>query len=126
LKVLLDSHVILWWLAKPGALKADALDALESTQNELFVSAATWWELGIKRALQRLRFDLDAMKKLLDRAEASRLPVTFDHAERAAALPPHHSDPFDRMLAAQATDEGLVLMTRDKAFEPYNIPIFRA
>jgi len=125
-KLLLDSHVILWWLAKPGALKKDALEKLELSENELFVSAASWWELGIKRALQRLQFDIDALAGFLDRANATRLSVTFAHAQAAATLPPHHSDPFDRMLAAQTLEEGLVLMTRDQAFGPYRIPIFPA
>jgi PIN domain nuclease of toxin-antitoxin system len=125
-KLLLDSHVILWWLARPKALKKDALDKLELSENELFVSAASWWELGIKRALQRLQFDIDALAGFLDRANAHRLSVTFAHAESAATLPLHHSDPFDRMLAAQTLAEGLVLMTRDRAFEPYRIPIFPA
>ena len=126
MKLLLDSHVILWWLAKPGALKKDALEKLELSENELFVSAASWWELGIKRALQRLQFDIDALAGFLDRANATRLSVTFAHAQAAATLPPHHSDPFDRMLAAQTLEEGLVLMTRDQAFGPYRIPIFPA
>ena len=126
MKLLLDSHVILWWLAKPGTLKKDALATLESSESELFVSAATWWELGIKRALKRLRFDTDALAKLLDRANATRLHISFAHAEDAANLPLHHADPFDRMLAAQTLAEGLVLMTRDRVFEAYNIPIFAA
>jgi PIN domain nuclease of toxin-antitoxin system len=116
----------LWWLAKPASLKEEALDRLELSENELFVSAATWWELGIKRALQRLRFDIDALGKLLDKANATRLAITFAHAEAAALLPPHHGDPFDRMLAAQTLAEGLVLMTRDRVFEAYRIPIFPA
>ncbi len=126
MKLLLDSHVILWWLANPRALRAEALDKLELTENELFVSAASWWELGIKRALQRLRFDMDALAKFLDRGNAYRLSVTFAHAEMAANLPAHHSDPFDRMLAAQARAEDLVLMTRDKVFDLYEVPVIRA
>ncbi len=124
MKVLLDSHVILWWFGQPRELAQQALEALELPDNELYVSAASWWELAIKRALQRLRFDAAGVSEKLEQANARRLEITFAHAEFAAALPLHHSDPFDRMLAAQALSEGLVLMTRDKSFAPYNVPVF--
>ena len=126
MKVLVDSHVILWWLASPKLLKAEALATLELTENEIFISAASWWELAIKRALKRLQFDPRALGKFLDRGQVQRLPITCDHAEAAGSLPRHHGDPFDRMLAAQARLEGLVLMTRDEVFELYDIPLFRA
>jgi PIN domain nuclease of toxin-antitoxin system len=125
-KVLLDSHVILWWFGQPRELAGQALEALELPDNEIYVSAASWWELGIKRALGRLRFDVAEVSEKLEQANARRLPITFLHAERAAALPAYHGDPFDRMLAAQALSEGLIVMTRDKSFVPYNVPILPA
>jgi PIN domain nuclease of toxin-antitoxin system len=121
LRVLLDSHVILWWLMTPSKLRKPAFSIIVADESELFVSAASWWELAIKRSLGRLRFDFDIVLGKLLQANVNKLDVTFAHAENSALLPPHHSDPFDRMLAAQAHCEGLVLMTRDKAFEPYSI-----
>ena len=92
----------------------------------LFVSAASWWELGLKHALKRLRFEQAAVSEKLERANERRLPITFAHTERAATLPLHHADPLDRMLAAQALEEGLVQMTRDKAFARCNVPVLPA
>jgi PIN domain nuclease of toxin-antitoxin system len=126
LKLLVDSHVLLWWLARPEKISEEALNALESVENELFISAASWWELAIKKSLKRVQFDPAAISALLDRANARRLAVTFAHAETAAALPVHHSDPFDRMLVAQAVAEDLVLLTRDKELARYDVALFRA
>ena len=126
MKLLLDSHVVLWWFARPEGLRKQALTAVESVENELFVSAASWWELAIKRSLKRLSFDQVAISNLLDRANARRLAITFDHAESAAALPNHHADPFDRMLVAQALAEDLTLLTRDKELARYGVPLLRA
>ncbi|HEY6577794.1 MAG TPA: type II toxin-antitoxin system VapC family toxin [Rhizomicrobium sp.] len=121
MRVLLDSHVILWWLTTPAKLRKAAFSVLLADDTEIFVSAASWWELAIKRALGRIRFDFDGILAKLLQANVVKLDVTFAHAENSAALPAHHSDPFDRMLAAQARCEGLVLMTRDKAFELYSV-----
>jgi PIN domain nuclease of toxin-antitoxin system len=124
--MLLDSHVILWWLSGSGRLHASALAVLEAPESDLFVSAASWWELGIKKALGRIEFDASAVTAKLDEAHVRRIPVTFEHAEAAAALPPYHSDPFDRMLIAQASLEQLVLATRNEAFSSYAISLLKA
>ena len=94
---------------------------LNADGSELFVSAASWWELSIKRALGRLRFDAGDVLAKLSQASVSHLDITFAHAERAAALPVLHGDPFDRMLVAQSVVEGLTVMTRDRALEGYGI-----
>jgi PIN domain nuclease of toxin-antitoxin system len=116
MRLLLDTHVFVWWRAN-RAMHADAMHAIR-TANEVFVSAASAWEVGIKAALGRIR--LDAV--FADGVAASGfepLPIDFQHAATAAELPPHHRDPFDRMLVAQARVERLTLVTHDRQLEPY-------
>ena len=119
MKLLLDTHIVIWWAAGSRQLGAKARNLIAGNDAELFVSAATWWELAIKQALGRLDIDFKEARQGLERREVKMLPVSFDHAEAAAALPPLHGDPFDRMLVAQATAEQLVLLTRDKKLAAY-------
>jgi len=88
----------------------------------VFVSAASAWEVAIKQALGRLRLP-DRFATGVEESGFEQLAVTFDHAERAGALPPHHGDPFDRMLIAQALEERLTLVTHDKRFAPYGVDV---
>ncbi len=122
MKLLLDSHAFLWWLADDSRLSRGAREAIADPGNAVLVSAATIWELGIKRAFHRLDVgDADLVAEI----EANRfgeLSVQARHAAAAAALPPHHSDPFDRMLVAQARLDGLVCVTADAAFAAYDVP----
>jgi PIN domain nuclease of toxin-antitoxin system len=97
--------------------KAPVLTAADDAR--LFVSAASWWELSIKRALGRVEVDRDVMRRALHEPEVAFLPVSFDHAEAAATLSALHGDPFDPMLLAQASLEGHALLTRDKRHAPY-------
>ena len=83
------------------------------------MSAASWWELGIKNSLGRLDFDAAEMRKAIDKRGVTGISVTISHAEVAAALPRLHGDPFDHMLVAQAVAEGLILLTRDGRLEVY-------
>lgn len=119
MKLLLDSHAYLWWLSDDARLSPKARSAIEDPGNVVLVSAASIWEIEIKRALGRLEAgDADLVAEI----EANRfgeLTITARHAEAAARLPPHHDDPFDRMLVAQARHEGTVCVTRDPAFEVY-------
>ena len=119
-RFLLDTHVLLWSLAEPGKLSARARDALEDAHNEVFVSAVSAWEISVKRAKGRLTAPDNLAAAVEDRG-LTHLPLTFHHAERAASLPPHHRDPFDRFLVAQAQVEGLVLVTRDSRIPLYTI-----
>jgi len=122
-RLLLDTHVLIWW-DEGRRLSAEARRAIHDA-DEVFVSAASAWEVAIKVALGRLR----PTRTVGDAAADSgfvELPVTFQHATRVASLPLHHRDPFDRLLAAQAEVEGLTLVTRDPAFEPYGVEKLRA
>jgi PIN domain nuclease of toxin-antitoxin system len=119
LSLLLDSHILLWWLAGSRKLGSKALRHLTQADAKLFVSAASWWELGVKKSLGRLDVDWPHTRVILQRNQIVTLDVTFDHADAAADLPFHHGDPFDRMLVAQATVEGFVLLTRDKRLKAY-------
>lgn len=119
--LLLDTHVVLWWRAASPRMPTAARDAIANA-DAVFVSAASAWEVAIKQALGRLRLP-DRFATGVEESGFEQLAVTFDHAERAGALPPHHSDPFDRMLIAQALEERLTLVTHDRRFEPYGADI---
>ena len=122
MKLLLDTHALLWWLADDPALKAAARVVIRPPDTLVFVSAATAWEISIKQALGRL----EAPDDLAEALAANRfhaLPITVGHALAAGRLPRHHDDPFDRMLVAQAQAEQLTLVTHDPQLQPYGIPI---
>jgi PIN domain nuclease of toxin-antitoxin system len=122
-RLLLDTHVLIWW-DEGRRLTPPARRAIEEAE-EVFVSAASAWEIAIKVGLGRLR-----PSRTIEEAAADsgfiELPVTFRHAHRLETLPRHQRDPFDRLLAAQAEVEGLTLVTRDPAFEPYGVEVLRA
>ena len=123
MRLLLDSHAFLWWLAEDQKLSPEARDAVADPSSIVHVSAATVWELGIKAALGKL--DLQGADLVEEIAENDfvELPMTARHSSVAANLPRHHQDPFDRMLIAQAQIEGLTMVTRDPAFLAYGVAI---
>jgi PIN domain nuclease of toxin-antitoxin system len=123
LRLLLDTHALLWALSAPGNLPADIREALEDPANIVFVSAASAWEMAIKQARGKLRYPAADVAAALGRASLLELPVTIRHAEAAARLPPLHRDPFDRMLVAQAQTEGLSLVSRDPAVRQYQVTV---
>jgi PIN domain nuclease of toxin-antitoxin system len=124
-RFLLDTHVFLWWLGDDPRLGGEARALIADPDNTVFVSAASGWEIGIKRALGKLHAPPD-LEREVERNGFTPLPVTFFHGEQAGALPPHHRDPFDRMLIAQAQAEGLLLVTADNHFSAYGIRTFAA
>jgi PIN domain nuclease of toxin-antitoxin system len=120
--LLLDTHILLWWLSDDPLLPTGAREAIASPDNQVLVSAATAWEIAIKKAAGRL----DAPDDLLEALEANdfvTLPITAPHALAAGALPPHHPDPFDRMLIAQARAENLTLISVDNRFPHYDVEL---
>jgi PIN domain nuclease of toxin-antitoxin system len=121
--VLLDTHLVLWWMTgEASRISKRALAALGSDGVEPIVSAVTIWEAAIKRRLGKLDAPGDLLSQL-ERAGVELLPVTARHADHVASLPLHHRDPFDRLLVAQATLEGLPLVSDDESMRRYEIEV---
>ena len=125
MRLLLDTHVLLWWLADDAGLGAEARAAIAGGDAYVAVSAASAWEIAIKQRLGKLRAP-DDLAAQLARHRFVPLAVTVPHALRAGALPLLHDDPFDRMLVAQAELEGLTVVTRDAAIGRYGVPTLTA
>lgn len=121
MRLLLDTHVFLWWSENDPRLKPVARRAIEGA-DLVMVSAASAWEAAVKSALGKLRVGVP-FEEAVEINAFEKLPVEFRHAAAVAALPPHHGDPFDRMLAAQALTEGLTLVTHDRWLQPYGVPV---
>lgn len=125
MRLLLDTHLLLWAAGTPKRLSAAARKAIESPAHDLFFSAASLWEISVKRGLGRPDFKVDPRllrRGLLDNGYAE-LPITGEHALAIEALPPIHKDPFDRILVAQATTEGMTLLTADASVAQYPGPV---
>jgi PIN domain nuclease of toxin-antitoxin system len=123
LRLLLDTHLVLWWMSgEASRVSRKALAALGSPGMEPVVSAVTIWEIAIKRALGKLDSPGDLLAQL-EGAGVELLAVTARHADLVASLPFHHRDPFDRLLVAQATLEGLPLVSDDVALRRYDIEV---
>jgi PIN domain nuclease of toxin-antitoxin system len=120
-KLLLDTQAFLWWRADPRRLHRRAERAI-SAAKVVFVSAASAWEAIIKSQLGKLRFP-GSFTAAVAESEFTRLEITFAHVEAVKDLPFHHADPFDRLLVAQATVEGLTIVTADRQLEPYRVPV---
>lgn len=125
MKLLLDTHLLLWAAGAPEQLSMQARELIEEPGNELFFSAASLWEIAIKRGLGRSDFHVDARvlrRSLLDNGY-KELPITSEHAVAIDTLPPFHKDPFDRILVAQAMVEGITLLTTDAQVARYPGPV---
>ena len=123
MRLLLDTHVFIWWLTDDRRLGRPAREALTDTASVVHVSAATCWELAIKASLGRLRLEGIDLEEEIPANGFVELPMTARHALRAGGLPKHHADPFDRMLAAQAQLEELTLVTHDRALARYGVEV---
>ena len=125
MKLLLDTHLLIWSAWTPRRISSAARSLISSTDNELIFSAASLWEIAIKQAVEKGDFEVDARvlrRSLLDNGYGE-LPVNGDHAVAIRALPLIHKDPFDRILIAQATVEGITLLTADPIVARYPGPI---
>jgi PIN domain nuclease of toxin-antitoxin system len=122
LKILLDTHVFIWWDGEDPALSGDLREAISDPANEIYVSAASVWEIAIKRRRGKIAF-AHGIKEAVKRNKFLALPITPDHAEHAGGLPRHHGDPFDRMLVAQAMLEQMTLGTQDAMMRPYGVAV---
>jgi len=129
LRILLDTHCWLWMQADSKRLSQQTQAILQDPNNQLFLSAASSWEIAIKYALGKLPLPLPPMEYVLSRMDASSitpLPIQHSHALRVASLPHHHADPFDRLLVAQAQLESLDILTADPKLEAYEVGLIWA
>ena len=123
--LLLDTHVLLWWLDDPSLIAGQARELIADPRRPVFVSAAAAWEITIKRQLGKLDAP-DDLEDALERERFQHLPIAIRHAVAVAELPPIHGDPFDRIQIAQARLEGLTIVTRDGWIPRYDVPCLRA
>ena len=123
MKLLLDTHIVLWWRLDSRRLTRTVRQRI-ATADVVWVSAASGWEVAIKQGLGKLSL-ADPFRWMVEDSDFDELPVTLRHAEQVAALPLHHADPFDRMLVAQAAIEGATIVTHDPHFERYDVDIVR-
>jgi len=121
--LLLDTHALLWWLADDPKLSPKSHELIANPTNQVVVSAISGWEIGIKQALGKLDVDPERVLAEVQDNGFTLLNVNFKHGLAAGALPPHHRDPFDRMLIAQAQCEGLKLISIDGVFSDYDVDV---
>lgn len=125
MRLLLDTHAVLWILGRPGRIGTAARTAITAGTSDVVLSVVSLWEIAIKTATGKLRVDLD-VHDAVTALDIGVLDVRAGHARAVAELPLHHRDPFDRMLVAQARHEGLTLVTADRRLEAYSVAVLRA
>jgi PIN domain nuclease of toxin-antitoxin system len=119
-RILIDTHIFLWWDRQLRRISRSLRAVIEDADNDIYLSAASVWEVAVKRATGKLKFERPIVESVA-KLGFEILPVTGIHAEHAGGLPRHHNDPFDRLLVAQAALEGMVLGTQDRLMRPYGI-----
>ena len=124
-RLLLDSHVVIWWLEGGDKIAPPAREAIASRESTVFVSTASIWEMAIKAGNRRLQYPPDLLQ-VLDAEGFDVIPVLAEHALAVAHLPPIHGDPFDRMLVCQARSEGATIVTREVEITRYGVPSLKA
>ena len=129
MKLLLDTHVLLWSASDPDRLADDTRAVLEDGANDVFVSVVTAWEIAIKQSLDKLELPRPAerwLPEVLRRSGFEIADIGLGAALRVRGLPWHHRDPFDRLLIAHALEDGFTIVTHDDAFAAYGVPLFGA
>jgi PIN domain nuclease of toxin-antitoxin system len=125
-KILLDTHTFLWFIAGDSQLDSYARQLIEAANNERYLSLASVWEITIKSSLGRLKVPTPPSTLIREHILANAidlLAITPEHLDKLYTLPYHHKDPFDRLLIAQAMQEGMLLVTKDQAFDMYNVQV---
>jgi len=128
MKLLLDTHIFIWWVDEPEKLSAAAISALEDEANELLLSVASVWEMQIKIQLGKLKLSLPLKELVKNQQDTNDLrvsPVALTHVLALDSLPFHHKDPFDRLLIAQCMAEGLTIVTADSQFSAYSVKLLQ-
>jgi PIN domain nuclease of toxin-antitoxin system len=128
MRLLLDTHIFIWWADQPEKLSPAALSALEDEANELLLSVASVWEMQIKIQLGKLKLSLPLKELVNNQQETNDLtvsPIALEHVLALDALPSHHRDPFDRLLIAQSITEDLTIITADSQFSAYSVKLLQ-
>jgi PIN domain nuclease of toxin-antitoxin system len=125
LRLLLDTHVVIWALGEPDRLAAKTRAAIEAEENEIFVSVVSPWELATKGPREGLRLP-DDLEAQVGQRGFDLLPVLFRHTEQIGSMPHHHRDPFDTMLVAQAIVDGMTIVTADRKLTNYQVSLLPA
>ncbi len=124
MRILIDTHILIWAVDDSAKLSASAVSALQDPWNDLLISAATAWEIAIKSGLKKLSLSLpfrDWMNQAMADLDLALLPITVEYADRQAGLAHHHHDPFDRLIIAQALTDGISVVTADAIFDRYGV-----
>jgi PIN domain nuclease of toxin-antitoxin system len=125
MNLLLDTHVLLWWLDDHPNLSERAREGIASGRNLIFISATVIWEIRIKQSLGKLKIP-NNFRRILEKQSFEMLPITVEHAHAVGDLPAYHRDPFDRMLIAQAKVERFTIITHDPIFTRYQVPLIHS
>lgn len=125
MKFLLDTHTLIWWLANDVTLSQAAKTVIANPDNLIFVSAASVWEIAIKKQIGKLNVP-DDLEAQIEQKDFQALPIDISHAAYIEKLPLHHKDPFDRIIIAQAICEKMKIITRDRKFDAYQVDVIKS
>ncbi len=127
MQLLLDTHILIWFLNGDNQLTEEIKNSIKNLDNKCYVSMASIWEIAIKTTLGKLNINIsfDTLKLILIANKIEVLPIDFEHIQQLLVLPPHHTDPFDRLIIAQAISEDISIVTKDAKFDLYNVSLIK-